>query len=760
MEGVKKMGSGQKTSAVLFLFLLFVAYKPIFVALEAAGTPSTVQNPKKDVGAPPAGLRDKKHTLESGAGVAPFKDGAKESAAAHYSASLLNFSNQSSSFSRSRVPGPSSPAPVQQRLNPSRPRNRGPGDAVCSTGLRLAFDCALRRVVAFGVRDFLVEKYKLPMMPLDLCQSEVLLDVEQCIPTDFTDLFPSDTLLEVVRQKQLVVGTMDFSVFPQLASDQGYTSGFYPELVQAVVRELTVIALQNPGLRYELVGDRELNIGILDQSFSKRLQDVKTAVAQELFWNAACNENARTPHGLPQLAAASGNPAAVLNDSLGAEGNLNWHDGLLCGEPSASSSSCLMLGCLSPWRDIPKDVLIGVTHVKFSTPMNLVAAVHRGEVHMTDVGTIAAAYLPEKYNFLPLREVLEPSCTIGAWKSFFLLRDPSSRRRRDRRHTTVPHEQRKLSRNGTEAFQTDGKTTSSSFNTGNPEKRPTTGLTPGMAATDLNRERRPSPATLELPHMMDNGEELQSWEDRMRQTRSLFFRLYGVQTEGTQTPSSSHSQQQPTAPLGNTGTNSVPASRSTDSDTAAFEEKTLVKLEAVDHFLYSYLFPEELRISSVRKLTDLSSVLSDGEPVGAFGYGLAGRGGRRRISSNTAWRCLSQQRRPSLFGSRFRRESLGPRMAAGIRQGRGCDTHSTTVRQGGRQHDGVVEFPGPLVPLAAFFAKSRDPTCRGLPKRSVAAVAEKQTALSAAASMPLPHMSVHLYLASVGALVPILFAFF
>lgn len=406
--------------------------------------------------------------------------------------------------------------------------------------------------------------------------------------------------LQVVRQKQLLVGTMDFSVFPQLASDPGNTSGFYPELVQAVARELTVIALQNPGLRRELVGDRELNIGILDQSFSKRLHDVKTAVAQELFWNAACNESARSAHGLQPLAASTAKAAVALNDSLGGDGSLSWPDGLLCGDASASSSSCLLLGCLSPWRDIPKDILIGVTHVKFSTPMNLVAAVHRGEVHMTDVGTIASAYLPEKYNFLPLREVLEPSCTIGAWKSFFLLRDSWSRRRRGRRHSSAEHEQRKLANAVTEAFQADARIASLSLSTGSIERRRhSTGFPTTL--TDLNKEGRPSSGARQE---MEGGDELQSWEDRMRQTRNLFFKLYGVQTEGsptTNSTSSSNHNLHPTASLGTSGTNSVSTNRNADTDTAAFEEKTLVKLQAVDHFLFSYLFPEDFRISSVRK---------------------------------------------------------------------------------------------------------------------------------------------------------------
>lgn len=43
----------------------------------------------------------------------------------------------------------------------------------------------------------MVDKYKLPMVPLDVCQGDILLDVEQCIPGDFVNTFPSDTLLEV-----------------------------------------------------------------------------------------------------------------------------------------------------------------------------------------------------------------------------------------------------------------------------------------------------------------------------------------------------------------------------------------------------------------------------------------------------------------------------------------------------------------------------------------------------------------------------------
>ncbi|CDJ42720.1 hypothetical protein, conserved [Eimeria tenella] len=487
------------------------------------------------------------------------------------------------------------PVSLQQQLHAREP-----------LWLRLAFDCALRRVVAFGVRDHLVDKYKLPMVPLDVCQSEVLLDVEQCIPVDFMDKFPSDTLIEVVRQKQLLVGTMDFSVFPQLAADQGYTAGFYPELVQAVAQELTVIVLQNPGLRRELVGERELDISILNQSFSKRVQDIKAAVAQELLIGAACSEeaNGAAGHGLQQ-AAAAGRGSMGHGEALGGEGNLPWQDTLVCGDVSGSASTCQLHGCLSPWGEVPKEFQIAVTHVKFSTPMNLVAAVHRGEVHMTDVGTIASAYLPEKYNFLPLREVLEPSCTVGAWKSFFLLRDPASRRRRGRRQTSADPEQQNFARSAAGTFEKGGVNVlgstlgwsggisggrgSGGRNT-SPGKSP-----PGSGGSkDISKDRRHQrPGSMsESTNLMNR---MESWEERMRRTRSLFFKLYGVQTEAA-TGSSQHASASSSPP----GANSISPSRSADTETA-FEEKTLVKLQAVDHFLYSYLFPQEFRISSVRK---------------------------------------------------------------------------------------------------------------------------------------------------------------
>ena len=35
------------------------------------------------------------------------------------------------------------------------------------------------------------------MVPLDVCHGDTVLDIEQCIPPDFTATYPSDTLLEV-----------------------------------------------------------------------------------------------------------------------------------------------------------------------------------------------------------------------------------------------------------------------------------------------------------------------------------------------------------------------------------------------------------------------------------------------------------------------------------------------------------------------------------------------------------------------------------
>ncbi|CDJ65840.1 hypothetical protein, conserved [Eimeria necatrix] len=654
------MGNAQKAQHALGVFcLLLSAAQFALTEAQGAATAAHAQSRENQWTTAAAGWPD---------GSRPGFDSPAAAAAAGHQGSDAATSAQSGSYKNSfggslPLPGHSAPHLAANR-RPPRGESNG-ADAVCSTGkrtaaaaaaaaavvrssfelefapwLRLAFDCALRRVVAFGVRDHLVDKYKLPMVPLDVCQSEVLLDVEQCIPVDFMDKFPSDTLIErespeaglgewraaqVVRQKQLLVGTMDFSVFPQLAADQGYTAGFYPELVQAVAQELTVIVLQNPGLRRELVGERELDISILNQSFSKRVQDIKAAVAQELLIGTACSEEANSPagHGLQQVAAAGRGPIGH-GEALGGEGNLPWQDTLVCGDVSGSASTCQLHGCLSPWGEVPKEFQIAVTHVKFSTPMNLVAAVHRGEVHMTDVGTIASAYLPEKYNFLPLREVLEPSCTVGAWKSFFLLRDPASRRRRGRRQASADPEQQNFARSAAGTSDKGGVNVLGStlgWSGGVSGGRGSVGrnTSPGKShpggggSKDISKDRRHQrPAGVsESTNLMNR---MESWEERMRRTRSLFFKLYGVQTEAAATGNSQHAS----ASVSPAGANSIGPSRSADTETA-FEEKTLVKLQAVDHFLYSYLFPQEFRISSVRKLTDLSSVLSDGEPVGAFG---------------------------------------------------------------------------------------------------------------------------------------------
>lgn len=604
--------------------------------------------------------------------------------------------------------------------------SRGSGP-VCSNGLRLAFDCALKRVVAFGVRDHLIEKYKLPMVPLDVCQADTLMDVEQCIPHDFVDAFPSDTMLEVVRQKRLTVGTMDLNVFPQLAADQGYTTGFYPELLQAVVRELTVIALQNHGLRRELLGDRQLDIPILEQPFSKRVKDIKAAVAREWLYGVSCEGPARMAvRGLQQLAVSPEASRRSTADSLPKkEGQTaSWQDGLLCADSPAVTSSCQLYGCLSPWDQIPKDVLIEVTHVKFSTPLNLVAAVHRGEVHMTDVGTIASAYLPERYNFLPLREVLEPSCTTGAWKSFFLL--PSNKRRRERRShsgergrkrpavVTIPHDEQNPAgfTAGPLALSEEGN----------------------IMAKDFTRAAH-GPAALAERQYGDAGEPTESWEKRVSQTRRLFFLLYGVQEEGlTRTEGQS---EQHTSAVTVEGIAALSTGQSLDED-AAYEEKTLLKLHHVDHFTFSYLFPEDFRICSVRKLTGLSSLLSDGESLGAFGYGLAGRGGRRRIFSGSSWQCSAKKMRG--LNTEMRRDEISSLMAPNAFRRKMCDLQSTG-RSSIRQDGGfplVMEFPGPLVPLAAFFAKSRDPACRGSRRRRAAAVMHNAApATSGVASKPL-----------------------
>lgn len=606
-------------------------------------------------------------------------------------------------------------------------------DAVCSNGLRLAFDCALKRIVAFGVRDYLVDKYKLPMVPLDVCQGDILMDVEQCIPGDFVNTFPSDTLLEVVRQKRLTVGTMDLSVFPQLASDQAYTIGFYPELLQAIVHELTVIVLQNPGLRREVVGDRQLSISILEKPFSKRVKDVKAAVARKWRHGDACESRSGIAvSGLQQLPISTGGDPSSDDSLPGEKGQPgSWQDELLCGESSAGGSPCFLHGCLSPWEAIPKDILIGVTHVKFSTPMNLIAAVHRGEVHMTDVGTLASAYLPERYNFLPLREVLEPSCTIGAWKSFFLLRDPASKRRLERRVDVAELKRKLPTRQAASGMQANfGRSRFTATDSGKTvaDEHSAQKHCRGCGAEDIDCEGR-------LPaqsRYLGGLESAESWEDRVIQTRKVFYRLYGVQAAGSSTSEVRVSEPASILTAGTSG--GFSAGRSAETETA-YEEKTLVKLHHVDHFTFSYLFPEDFRICSVRKLTDLTSLLSDGEPIGAFGYGLAGRGGRRRIFSSSKRPCPPQHMSGHIPGLEWRRHrSLPLTYPTSRRRGAGDVSKSRrSLRQDVGGFPQVMEFPGPLVPLAAFFAKSRDPACRGYRKRARTALTQKPSAQSSVA---------------------------
>ncbi|KAL8275677.1 hypothetical protein Esti_000240 [Eimeria stiedai] len=594
----------------------------------------------------------------------------------------------------------------------------------CSGGLRLAFDCALKRVIAFGVRDHLIDKYKLPMVPLDVCQGGGLMDVEQCIPEDFVDAFPSDTLLDVVRQKRLIVGTMDLSVFPQLVADQANTTGFYPELMQAIARELTVIALQSAGLRRELVGERQLNISVLEQPFSQRVRELKAAMARRWRYGEACGGKAgASVDGLQQLPVPASEPVASSGEGLAKVENQSA-TGLMFADASSGASACPFSVELSPWEGIPNDVFIGVAHVKFSTPMNLIAAVHRGEVHMTDVGTVASAYLPEKYNFLPLREVLEPSCSIGAWKSFFLLRDSASKGRRAHRAPPsdadqVIHEQ--------SAHHEDRTRRPPSLFPASGSLIQDKAFWKDLSAGDDARSGRQRFGMTESSSHWDLTGASESWEDKTKQTRKLFFKLFGVEPEAS---SASSGQVDGTGAA--TG---LSASRSTEEEVLPLDERTLVKLHHVDHFTYSYLFPEDFRICSVRKLTDLSSLLSDGEPIGAFGYGLAGRGGRRQTLSGSKWHCPSQQargQRPRSSG--WLRDTMMPLVS---RRKSGCDGYATPRRLL-RTDDGlpqVFEFPGPLVPLAAFFPKSRDPACRVNSKRPAATVVQKAETLTSAAEV-------------------------
>ncbi|KAL8427815.1 hypothetical protein Efla_005423 [Eimeria flavescens] len=606
----------------------------------------------------------------------------------------------------------------------------GHNEAVCSAGLRLAFDCALKRVIALGVRDHLIDKYKLPMVPLDVCQGAGLLDVEQCIPADFIEAFPFDTLLEVVRQRRLVVGTMVLSVFPQLAADQSNTSGFYPELVQAIARELTVIVLQNAGLRRKLIGDRQLNSGILDQPFSKRVRDLKATTARKWRYGESCGgKSSISVERLSQLpvSAASGHVASS-SDAFAKKDSSQSAPGLLFGASSSGASACQFDGALLPWESIPKDVFIAVSHVKFSTPLNLIAAVYRGEVHMTDVGMVASAYLPEKYNFLPLGEVLEPSCSIGAWKSFFLLRDPASKRRRDRHSTSSDVEQtvhtRSVSHEDKRGRFASNLPTAGSFGSDQ-------GFWREFAAEDVAGEGR-LPVGLSDSQYWGMLGLLESWEEQMSQTRKLFFKLFGVQSEDA---SAANEQNQGPATNATADSSGGPsASRGAEEETT-YEDKTLVKLHHVDHFTFSYLFPEDFRICSVRKLTDLWSLLSDGEPIGAFGYGLAGRGGRQQTLSGSKWHCPPQTAGSQrLLGSKWRRDALMSVMS--LRKS-ACDAHAMARRKA-RSEDGLpelLEFPGPLVPLAAFFAKSRDPACRAHRKQSVSTVVKQVASVPSAAEL-------------------------
>ena len=373
---------------------------------------------------------------------------------------------------------------------------------------------------------------------------------------------------------------MDLSVFPQLASDQSYTSGFYPELLQAIVRELSVIVLQNPGLRREFVGDRPLDISILDEPFSKRLKDIRAAVGREWRYGVSCEgETSMAVRGYKQMSVSSPLPFNSSGDSLGGkEGQpAFWQDGLMCGDPLGGTSSCQLYGCLSPWEQISKDLLIGITHVKFSTSLNSIAAVYRGEVHMTDVGTLASAYLPKRYNFLPLQEILEPSCTTGAWKSFFLW-PPLSSRRRQRNSQAME--------NGRNAA-TGSKGSSHEHSTFN---LPAVPLAEGdwrkLMAKELARGVRVSTGVSDQLKM-DGAESAESWEERMNQIRKLFFQLYAIQEDDSLALNTRLNQRGTSLPEdGSSGSSSV---RNSNAE-PAYGGKTLLKLHHVDHFTFSYLF--------------------------------------------------------------------------------------------------------------------------------------------------------------------------
>lgn len=131
--------------------------------------------------------------------------------------------------------------------------------------------------------------------------------------------------------------------------------------------------------------------------------------------------------------------------------------------------------------------------------------------------------------------------------------------------------------------------------------------------------------------------------------------------------------------------------------------------------------------------------MSDGEPIGAFGYGLAGRGGRRRIAPG--WHCPPQQMRVQrVLGSALRKDGIGFGMDRKSRHVVGS-TDSQSILRRSLQEEGlpqVMDFHGPLVPLAAFFAKSRDPVCRGYRRRAIAHVKQMPAARSSAAEFKTP----------------------
>lgn len=421
-------------------------------------------------------------------------------------------------------------------------------------------------------------------------------------------------MLQVVREKRLLVGTIDLTAFPQLTSDQANTSGFYPDLLQAIVRELTIIVLQNSGLRKELVGSTIIKGDILSKSFVQRLEEFKEQQARCHTFGHKSNRNSLRSistlrEGYDVVDTMQSSP---VSGSEKGEYRKHHRSGLHvqndCGNWSEFGSDI---------NEIPKELMISVSYVHFRSSLNLIAAVHRGEVHMMDIGTLASAYLPQRYNFLPLRDILEPSCTIGAWKSFFLMRDPSSPRRVDRRSASYISRSKGHSA-ASGAFETnsilENATTVGGATAAGGEAldddvsqvvEPVIGhqavhhdlrshtAFPGIADPSCSFKGRCGVGSASAPDVVE------SWEEKMMQTRRLFWRLFGIQAD----PDAEISHIPLDQESGKTRLESEYQARDWRSNRPepAFEHRMLVKFHHVDHFAFSYLFPENYRISSVRK---------------------------------------------------------------------------------------------------------------------------------------------------------------